>query len=112
SSHGHRHNHLLTRHSDCDDMVSRMLRARDLLSFRLGLAQLEGLRWLALTGVGALTLVVYWLGLVSPYSLKSLGLRPHVDIPFLAHGQPQVQIELMLTYGALLVLYYLAWRIC
>jgi Glycosyltransferase family 87 len=93
-------------------MISRMLRARDLFGFRLGLARLEGVRWVALAGVGAMTLVVYWLGLISPYSLKAVGLRPHVDIASLAHGQPRVQIELSLTYAALLVLYYLAWRIC
>jgi len=73
---------------------------------------MEGVRWLALAGVGGATLAVYWLGLVDPYSLKALGLRPHIDIASLAHGQPLVQIELMLTYAALLVLYYLAWRIC
>jgi hypothetical protein len=93
-------------------MVSRMLRTRNLFDFRLGLSQLEGVRWLALAGVGGLTLLVYWLGLVSPYSLKALGLSPRVSIASLTHGRPQAQIELMLTYMALLVLYYLAWRIC
>jgi hypothetical protein len=89
-----------------------MLRARDLFGYRLGLARLEGVRWLALAGVGGMTLAVYWFGLVRPYSLKAIGLPAHIDIASLAHGHPQVQIELMLTYGALLALYYLAWRIC
>ena len=89
-----------------------MLRARNIFSNRFELAHWAAARWLALAGVGGMTVVVYWFGLVSPYSLKALGLRPHVDIASLARGRPHVQIDLVLTYAALLVLYYLAWRVC
>jgi threonine/homoserine/homoserine lactone efflux protein len=89
-----------------------MLRARGLLDYRILVQQLSELRWVALAGVGAANLVVYWLGLVRPYSLAALGLRPHVDIASLTRGRPQAQLSLWLTYVALLVLYYLGWRLC
>jgi len=93
-------------------MFPAMFSTRVLFRVRLGLDRLEATRWLMLAGVGAASLAIYWLAFVSPFSLKALGLRPHVDIAQLTRGKPAMQIELALAYAALLALYYLAWRIC
>ncbi len=89
-----------------------MLRATASIHVRRVADLLAAGRWLALAAVGGLTGLVYWLGLVSPYSVGALGLRPHMDIARLTRGHPQAQISLVLTYACLLSLYYLAWRLC
>ena len=75
---------------------------------RLGLVRLEwgGGGWGGVAGPGGIIPDV--LGPDNP-QLKVEGTAASAS---LAHGQPRVQIELLLTYAALLVLYYLAWRIC
>ncbi|MGH2521846.1 MAG: glycosyltransferase 87 family protein [Anaerolineales bacterium] len=69
-------------------------------------------RWLLLAAVGGLSLLVYWLGLLAPYSLEALKLRPLLDIAKLTRGRPGAQINFMLAFAALSCLYYLAWRVC
>ena len=89
-----------------------MWRGRELSRGGFVLGKIGAWRWLGLAAVGALMLTVYWVGLIRPYGLATLGLRPHLDIARLTRGHPGQQLALMFTYVALLGLYYLAWRLC
>ncbi len=66
--------------------------------------------WLAL--LGAAFLGISLVGLVLPYNLFRLGLRPYLNIANLTNGHPLAQAGFVLTLAALAGLYYLAWRAC
>ena len=66
---------------------------------------------LALLG-GFAALLVYWVGLIAPYNLFALKLKPLQDIAKLTRGQPLGQAGFVLTFAALSGLYYLQWRNC
>ncbi len=69
-------------------------------------------RWPLLLALGGLSLLAYWLGLIAPYNLFALQLRPLADIAKLTRGQPVAQAIFVLIFAALSALYYLAWRLC
>ncbi len=69
-------------------------------------------RWALLTALGALSLLVYWLGLLLPYNVFALGVGPGHSVGTLTAGRPWAQAGLVLTTAALWGLYLLAWRIC
>ncbi len=69
-------------------------------------------RWLLLSALGGLSLLVYWLGLLWPYNLFALKFRPLLDIAKLTRDEPIAQAGFVLTFAALSGLYYLAWRTC
>lgn len=73
---------------------------------------ITGRRWLLLLLLGGLNLLVYWLGLLRPYSLSALRLKPLVDVIKLIHDHPAAQARLALTLVALFGIYYLTWRLC
>jgi hypothetical protein len=73
---------------------------------------ITGRRWLLLLLLGGLNLLVYWLGLLRPYSMSAIRLKPLVDVIKLIHDQPAAQARLALTLIALFGIYYLAWRVC
>jgi hypothetical protein len=62
--------------------------------------------------LSALSLLVYWLGLLAPYNLFALRLKPLQDVAKLTRGQPLAQAGFVLTFAALSGLYYLLWRLC
>ena len=59
-----------------------------------------------------LSLLVYWFGLIRPYSLLSNYQEPLLDIGKLTLHQPLAQLRLGMTFTALFILYYLMWRLC
>jgi len=67
---------------------------------------------LALSIISILSLIAYTFGLLLPYSLFSLGLKPLLGIAKLTRGEPIAQANFVLTFAALSALYYLAWRLC
>jgi len=69
-------------------------------------------RWPILLALGGISLVAYWIGLILPYSIFALRLRPLVDSAKLTRNQPLAQAGFILTFAALSGLYYLAWRAC
>ncbi len=66
--------------------------------------------WLAL--LGALFLGISVIGLVLPYNLFTLQLRPYLNIANLTNGNRLAEACFVLTLAALAGLYYLAWRAC
>jgi hypothetical protein len=85
------------------------------LARRVGLTRLAARRlppWLALAGLGAASTALLLAGLVRPYNLFALRLRPLVDIAKLTRGEPLVQAGFVATVAGLSAAYYLAWRIC
>jgi hypothetical protein len=69
-------------------------------------------RWLLLLAIGALSLSVYWIGLLRPYSFSALGLQPLLDIAKLTHDQPINQAGYVLTVAVSFGLYGLAYWLC
>jgi len=69
-------------------------------------------RWLALLALCSASLIVYWLGLLLPYNLFVLQLRPLRSIALLTRGDPVAQVRFVLTFAALSGLYYLMWKLC
>ncbi len=68
--------------------------------------------WAALLVLGLLGAAVWWAGLVLPYNVWALDLRPLRDIAKLTRGEPAAQAAYVLTFAALSALYYAAWRVC
>jgi len=68
-------------------------------------------RWLALLTLGGASLLVYWVGLILPYNLFALQLKPLRDIAKLTRDKPLAQAGFVLTFAALSGAYYLAWRV-
>jgi hypothetical protein len=68
-------------------------------------------RWLALLGLGGLSVALYWGGLLVCYSLFEIGPRPLTDIAKLTRNAPWGQAGFVLTFAALSGVYYLAWRV-
>ena len=66
--------------------------------------------WLAV--LGALFLVVSLFGLVWPYNVFTLQLRPNLNIANLTNGNRLAEAGFVLTLAALAGVYYLAWRAC
>ena len=66
--------------------------------------------WLAL--LGALFLVICVIGLVLPYNVFALQLRPNLNIANLTNGRRLAQAGFVLTLAALAGVYYLIWRAC
>ena len=66
--------------------------------------------WLAL--LGALFTGICLIGLVIPYNLFSLHLRPYLNIANLTNGNRLAEACFVLTLAALAGIYYLAWRAC
>lgn len=69
-------------------------------------------RLLALWLVGLMSWLVYAWGLVRPFNLFTLGLKPDLTIPKLTLGEPLTRAGFVLTIALLAGLYYLAWRLC
>lgn len=69
-------------------------------------------RWPILFALGGMSLAVYWIGLVLPYNMFALRLRPLIDIAKLTKDRPAAQAGFIATFAALSGLYYLAWRAC
>lgn len=69
-------------------------------------------RWLGVLCLGALSFAVYGWGLVKPYNLDALDLRPLRDVAKLTRGDPLEQVSFVLTFVALSALYYGMWRLC
>jgi len=65
---------------------------------------------LALTSIASV--VVYTFGLVLPYSVFALQLKPLANIAKLTRNNPAAQAGFVLTFALLSGLYYLAWRLC
>jgi hypothetical protein len=89
-----------------------MLRVSLTSRFTPYVARLAAHRWLAVSALSGLSLLIYWLGLIRPYNLFVLMVRPLVDIAKLTRGQPLAQASFVLTFAALSALYYLIWRVC
>jgi len=66
----------------------------------------------ALGGVGLVSLAVYLWGLVRPFNLFTLGLRPALTVHKLTVNDPLAQTGFIITMALLAGLYYLAWRLC
>lgn len=60
----------------------------------------------------ALSLLTYFFGLLLPYNLLTLGLKPLLNIAKLTRGDSMAQARFVITFAALSGLYYLAWRLC
>lgn len=75
-------------------------------------ARLTANRPLALSLVSLLSLLTYLFGLLLPYNLFTLKLKPLLNIPKLTQGNPVAQAQFVLTFALLSGLYYLAWRLC
>lgn len=69
-------------------------------------------RTLLLAGLGTLSVAAYWLGLVLPYNLFSLGVEPGQSLGSLTQGRPHSQLSFVLTTAALWSYYLLLWRLC
>ena len=69
-------------------------------------------RWRVLLALGGLGLAFYWLGLIRPYGLHALMVKPLLDIAQLTRDQPFAQAGFVATFAALSGLYYLGWRVC
>lgn len=69
-------------------------------------------RWLGLLCLGALSFAVYGFGLVAPYNLFALDLRPLRDVAKLTRGDPLEQASFVLAFAVLSALYYGMWRLC
>ncbi len=69
-------------------------------------------RLFALCLVGFVSLGVYGWGLVRPYNLFTLGLRPALTIHEFTVNDPPAQASFIITTALLAGLYYLAWRLC
>jgi hypothetical protein len=74
--------------------------------------RLQVSRPLALSLTSFLSLVAYTFGLLVPYSLFSLGLRPLLNAAKLTRDDTLAQANFVLTFASLSALYYLAWRLC
>ena len=68
--------------------------------------------WARMLALGALSLLVYSAGLLAPYNLFALRLKPLQDVARLTRGQPLAQAGFVLTLAVLSGLYYLQWRLC
>ena len=68
--------------------------------------------WLSLSVLGALFLGICVIGLLLPYNLFALKLRPYANIANLTAGNRLAQAGFVLTLAALAGVYYLAWRAC
>jgi hypothetical protein len=68
--------------------------------------------WAALLVLGTLSAAVWGVGLLLPYNVWALDLRPLRDIAKLTRGDPAGQAAFVLTFAALSALYYAAWRLC
>lgn len=75
-------------------------------------SRLTARAWFSLAILGSLTLLTYWLGLILPYNVFTLKLRPLLDIAKLTRPDPEAQAGHVLTWALLAGLYYLAWRVC
>jgi hypothetical protein len=75
-------------------------------------SRLSARRWLVLSILGGASLLVYWVGLLSPYNLFALRFKPLLDIAKLTRDKPVAQAGFVLTFAALSGLYYLGWRTC
>jgi hypothetical protein len=69
-------------------------------------------RVVLLAGLGVFTTLTYWLGLLLPYNLFTLGLGPGRSLATLTEGHPPAQLSLVLTTAALWCFYLLTWRLC
>lgn len=69
-------------------------------------------RPLALSLISLFSLIAYLVGLLVPYSLFKLGLKPLINIAKLTRNDPVAQASFVMTFAALSGLYYLAWRLC
>jgi len=69
-------------------------------------------RWRVLLALGGLGLAFYWLGLIRPYGLHALMVKPLLDIAQLTRDQPFAQAGFVATFAALSGLYYFGWRVC
>lgn len=69
-------------------------------------------RPLALWLVGLASLVVYGWGLIRPFNLFTLDLKPDRSIYEITAANPLLRPSLILTIALLAGLYYLAWRLC
>jgi len=75
-------------------------------------SRLTARAWFSLAILGGLTLLTYWLGLILPYNVFALKLKPLLDIAKLTRNDMAVQAGYVLTWALLAGLYYLAWRVC
>jgi hypothetical protein len=80
--------------------------------FTLRASRLAARRWLMVLGLCGASVLVYWVGLILPYNLFALMLKPLVDIAKLTRGQPVAQAGFVLTFATLSALYYSTWRMC
>lgn len=62
--------------------------------------------------VSFLSLLTYFLGLLWPYNLFTLGLKPLINIAKLTRSDPFAQAGFVITFAVLSGLYYFAWRLC
>lgn len=69
-------------------------------------------RALLLAGLGFLSIATYWLGLLLPYNLFTLGVEPGQSVATLTQGRPHTQLSFVLTTAALWSFYLLMWRLC
>ncbi|MGD0612374.1 MAG: hypothetical protein ABSB41_12750 [Anaerolineales bacterium] len=69
-------------------------------------------RWPWLLGLGALSLLIYWIGLIIPYNLFTLQLKPLLDIAKLSVHKPLAQVGFVLILASQSGLYFLAWCLC
>jgi len=76
------------------------------------ISRLTAHRPLTLSLISLISLVSYFFGLLLPYNLFTLGLKPLINIAKLTRGDALAQVRFILTFAALSGLYYLAWRLC
>ncbi|MBI3360528.1 MAG: DUF2029 domain-containing protein, partial [Chloroflexi bacterium] len=69
-------------------------------------------RTILLFALGLASLFVYWLGLILPYNVFSLQLKPLLSVAQLTRNNPTAQAAFVVTFAALSGLYYLTWRLC
>jgi hypothetical protein len=65
-----------------------------------------------LAGLGLATAGVYGLGLVLPYGIPTLGIRPLLSFAKVNVDAPFAIVGWVLTFFVASLLYYLAWRVC
>jgi hypothetical protein len=97
---------------DLEPLSDEMLRTSPVWQSKAGPARMAAPRWLWVAALASLSLSVYGLGLLRPYGVFALMVKPLVNIARLTRGQPLAQAGFVLTFAALSGLYYLMWRLC
>lgn len=68
-------------------------------------------RWQSVLLLSGLSALIYGWGLIAPYNVEALELRPLISIAKLTRNQPGTQAAFVLTFAALSAVYYLTWRL-